>query len=56
MKHVEMHKQYLKRKAINEAAAKAPKEMQKRTLQQLSLEVERTKILLTMEPKGLLEK
>jgi len=37
MKHMEIYKQYLKRKGSNEATAKAPKETQKRTLQQLSL-------------------
>ena len=46
MKHVEIHKQYLKRKVSNEATAKAPKETRKRMLQKLLLKAteEQTKI------------
>lgn len=54
MKHVKIHKQYLERKANKEATAKPPKEMHKRTLQQLSLEAteERTKIWDINEPRA----
>ena len=38
MKQMKIHKRYLERKASNEATAKASKETQKRTLQQLSPE------------------
>ena len=39
MKHKETHKWYLKRKMSNEATPKAPKELQKKTPQQLSFKV-----------------
>lgn len=54
MKHIEIHKQYLERKASNEATAKAPKETRKRTLQQLSLEAteERTKLWDINDPRA----
>ena len=39
MQHKEIHKRYLKRKVSNEATPKAPKELQKRILQQLSFKV-----------------
>ena len=54
MKHVEIHKQYLERKASNEATVKTPKEMRKRMLQQLSLEAteERTKIWDINDPRA----
>ena len=53
-KHVEIHKQYLERKARSEATTKAPKETRKRTLQQLSLEAteERTKIWDINDPRA----
>ena len=38
-KYMKIHKQYLERKVSNKTTGKAPKETQKRTLQQLLLEV-----------------
>ena len=54
MKHIEIHKQYLKRKASNAATAKAPKEIRKRMFQQLLLEAteERTKIWDINDPRA----
>jgi len=54
MKHMEMHKKYLERKANNEATAKPPKETYKRTMQQVSLEAtdERTRIQESKELPG----
>ena len=54
MKHVEIHKQYLEKKADKEATAKPPKETCKRALQQLSLEAteERTKVWDINDPRA----